>query len=116
MQPVFKNKNDLNREELTLSQNLKLTFLVLFFRTKMESSLREFDPLNKLLKSIPNKIQKAFKSQSIEWTAIDVTEQYIAVGSNVGVVFLYNRSECNVQRLETKVSLCLMAPLLLLLK
>ncbi len=66
-------------------------------------SLQEHEPLSHLLSSLPLKAQKGLSSIPIEYTCIDVSPEYIALGSTVGVVFLYDRLGQQLQRLNCKV-------------
>ncbi|XP_037687732.1 tectonin beta-propeller repeat-containing protein 2 isoform X4 [Choloepus didactylus] len=52
---------------------------------------REFCPLYYLLNAIPTKIQKGFRSVVVYLTALDANGDYIAVGSSVGMLYLYCR-------------------------
>ncbi|KFP32023.1 Tectonin beta-propeller repeat-containing protein 2, partial [Colius striatus] len=52
---------------------------------------KEFCPLYYLLNAIPAKIQKGFRSIVVYLTALDTNEDYIAVGSSIGMLYLYCR-------------------------
>ncbi|XP_020826768.1 tectonin beta-propeller repeat-containing protein 2 isoform X3 [Phascolarctos cinereus] len=52
---------------------------------------KEFCPLYYLLSAIPAKIQKGFRSIVVYLTALDTNEHYIAVGSSIGMLYLYCR-------------------------
>uniref|UniRef100_A0A8D2D1C5 Tectonin beta-propeller repeat containing 2 n=1 Tax=Sciurus vulgaris TaxID=55149 RepID=A0A8D2D1C5_SCIVU len=54
-------------------------------------TFREFCPLYYLLNSIPTKIQKGFRSIMVYLTALDTNGDYIAVGSSIGMLYLYCR-------------------------
>ncbi|XP_049646278.1 tectonin beta-propeller repeat-containing protein 2 isoform X3 [Suncus etruscus] len=54
-------------------------------------TFREFCPLYYLLNAIPTKIQKGFRSMVVYLTALDVNGDYIAVGSSIGMLYLYCR-------------------------
>uniref|UniRef100_A0A8D1M6W5 HPS5-like beta-propeller domain-containing protein n=1 Tax=Sus scrofa TaxID=9823 RepID=A0A8D1M6W5_PIG len=54
-------------------------------------TFREFCPLYSLLNAIPTKIQKGFRSVLVYLTALDANGDYIAVGSSVGMLYLYCR-------------------------
>lgn len=70
------------------------------------NDLRECEPLHQLLSQIPRKAQSGiFKTRNLTLTCIDADEAHIALGTNVGLVFLYNREDKSVQRLRTNVSL-----------
>uniref|UniRef100_A0A673X8X4 Tectonin beta-propeller repeat containing 2 n=1 Tax=Salmo trutta TaxID=8032 RepID=A0A673X8X4_SALTR len=55
------------------------------------SALREFCPLYYLLNAIPAKVQKGFRSVMVYLTALDTNSDYIAVGSSIGMLYLYCR-------------------------
>ncbi|KFQ18440.1 Tectonin beta-propeller repeat-containing protein 2 [Merops nubicus] len=52
---------------------------------------KEFCPLYYLLNAIPTKIQKGFRSIVVYLTALDTNADYIAVGSSIGMLYLYCR-------------------------
>lgn len=68
-------------------------------------NLREWSPLSDLLSKIPIRIQKTFFYQDVNITCIDVLPDFIALGSDVGIVFWYNRSTGDVQKLRSEVSI-----------
>ncbi|XP_030629595.1 tectonin beta-propeller repeat-containing protein 2 [Chanos chanos] len=66
--------------------------------------LKEFCPLYYLLNAIPAKVQKGFRSVLVYLTALDSSSDYIAVGSSIGMLYLYCRriSQMNKYNLEGK--------------
>uniref|UniRef100_A0AAZ3PF90 HPS5-like beta-propeller domain-containing protein n=1 Tax=Oncorhynchus tshawytscha TaxID=74940 RepID=A0AAZ3PF90_ONCTS len=60
-------------------------------QTPPQSALREFCPLYYLLNAIPAKVQKGFRSVVVYLTALDTNSDYIAVGSSIGMLYLYCR-------------------------
>ncbi|XP_025868412.1 tectonin beta-propeller repeat-containing protein 2 isoform X2 [Vulpes vulpes] len=54
-------------------------------------TFREFCPLYYLLNAIPTKVQKGFRSIVVYLTALDTNGDYIAVGSSIGMLYLYCR-------------------------
>ncbi|XP_027272412.1 tectonin beta-propeller repeat-containing protein 2 isoform X1 [Cricetulus griseus] len=54
-------------------------------------TFREFCPLYYLLNAIPTKIQRGFRSLLVYLTALDANSDYIAVGSSIGMLYLYCR-------------------------
>ena len=56
------------------------------------------------LSRIPEKKGFGLTSVSIEFTCIDSTEDFIAVGSNVGLVFIYHRKSAQLISFPTIVS------------
>ena len=65
--------------------------------------LREFQPLTNVLQTVPQRLQKGLFSQDVEWTCLDVTKEFLAIGTNVGIVFLYDRQKRTVERLQCPV-------------
>ena len=66
--------------------------------------LKEFQPLSRLLAKVPQKLQKGFFSQQfVEWTAVAVDSYFIAIGTSVGIVYLVDRSNGQLQKLHCKV-------------
>lgn len=62
--------------------------------------------LDYLLSQIPKKAQKGMLIQcDLHIISLDANEFFIALGSNVGVVFLYNRKTKEIERLRTHVGL-----------
>ncbi|XP_015273980.1 PREDICTED: tectonin beta-propeller repeat-containing protein 2 [Gekko japonicus] len=54
-------------------------------------TFKEFCPLYYLLNAIPTRIQKGFRSIVVYLTALDTNGDYIAVGSSIGMLYLYCR-------------------------
>ncbi|XP_014372585.1 tectonin beta-propeller repeat-containing protein 2 isoform X1 [Alligator sinensis] len=54
-------------------------------------TFKEFCPLYYLLNAIPTKVQKGFRSIVVYLTALDTNGDYIAVGSSIGMLYLYCR-------------------------
>ncbi|XP_067334854.1 tectonin beta-propeller repeat-containing protein 2 isoform X3 [Channa argus] len=68
------------------------------------SVLREFCPLYYLLNAIPPKIQRGFRSVVVYLTALDCSSDFLAVGSSIGMLYLYCRrlAHMNKYSLEGK--------------
>uniref|UniRef100_A0A672LZC1 Tectonin beta-propeller repeat-containing protein 2-like n=1 Tax=Sinocyclocheilus grahami TaxID=75366 RepID=A0A672LZC1_SINGR len=66
--------------------------------------LREFCPLYYLLNAIPAKVQKGFRSVLVYLTALDSNSDYMAIGSSIGMLYLYSRrvSQMNKYNIEGK--------------
>ena len=65
---------------------------------------REHARLDPLLSQIPKKAQHGLLLQcDLILTCIDATELYIALGTNIGLTFLYNRQDHSMQRLKSEV-------------
>ncbi|XP_053290079.1 tectonin beta-propeller repeat-containing protein 2 isoform X2 [Pleuronectes platessa] len=69
-----------------------------------QSVLREFCPLYHLLNSIPAKVQRGFRSVLVYLTAVDSSSDFLAVGSSIGMLYLYCRrlAHMNKYSLEGK--------------
>jgi len=53
--------------------------------------LQEFEPLTDLLARVPCRIQKGLLMCDVMWTCVDVTDHWIVIGTDVGVVYVYSR-------------------------
>ncbi|XP_054862089.1 tectonin beta-propeller repeat-containing protein 2 [Amphiprion ocellaris] len=69
-----------------------------------QSILREFCPLYYLLNAIPAKVQRGFRSVLVYLTALDSSSDFLAVGSSIGMLYLYCRrlAHMNKYSLEGK--------------
>ncbi|XP_030575048.1 tectonin beta-propeller repeat-containing protein 2 isoform X2 [Archocentrus centrarchus] len=69
-----------------------------------QSILREFCPLYYLLNAIPAKVQRGFRSVLVYLTALDSSSDFLAVGSSIGMLYLYCRrlAHLNKYSLEGK--------------
>ncbi|KAL1416626.1 hypothetical protein MTO96_027837 [Rhipicephalus appendiculatus] len=65
-----------------------------------EVFLKEFAPLTHLLSQLPQQAQRGLTKFAVKLTCLDVVAEYIAIGSNVGIVFLYDRTKNTVTRLR----------------
>ena len=67
--------------------------------------LREFEPLTNLLARVPRRIQKGLLMGDVTWTCVDVTDHWIVIGTDVGLVYVYNQSrETVVHQLTSQVT------------
>jgi len=67
--------------------------------------LREFEPLTNLLARVPCHIQKGLLTCDLMWTCVDVTDHWVAIGTDAGLVYLYHRpSETVVHQLTSQVA------------
>ena len=65
---------------------------------------KEHARLEPLLSQIPKKAQHGLLMQcDLILTCIDATDLYIALGTNIGLTFLYNRQDHSMQRLKSEV-------------
>lgn len=67
-------------------------------------NLREWEPINDVFRKIPPKIQRGFFFQELNVTCIDALPEFLGLGSDVGIIFWYNRLNGNVQKLRTEVN------------
>ncbi|XP_034381132.1 tectonin beta-propeller repeat-containing protein 2-like [Cyclopterus lumpus] len=74
----------------------------------LPSVLREFCPLYYLLNAIPAKVQRGFRSVLVYLTALDSSSDFLAVGSSIGMLYLYSRrlAHMNKYSLEEQSALC----------
>lgn len=66
--------------------------------------LREWAPLVNLVNKIPATVQRGLLFHDISITCVDLVDEFVALGSNVGIVFWYNRKGGSVERLQTEHS------------
>ncbi|KAG8310264.1 WD40 repeats containing protein [Homalodisca vitripennis] len=62
--------------------------------------LREWAPLSGFLKEVPLTVRRGLFLETVALTCIDVVPEYLAVGTNIGVVYWYNRETHEMQRLR----------------
>lgn len=67
--------------------------------------LREWAPLTDLFDKLPTRTGGIF-SQDIKLTCIDVLSEFLVIGTNVGIIFWYNRKRKDLQRLRCEVMSC----------
>lgn len=67
-------------------------------------TLREWAPLAMLLQQIPAKIQTGLFTHNINFTCIDAVPEFIAIGTNYGLVYWFDREKQDLQRLRCEVS------------
>ncbi|XP_049290067.1 WD repeat-containing protein CG11141 [Anopheles funestus] len=65
------------------------------------NTLREWSPLVELVNKIPSSVQRGLLFHDVSITCVDLVEEFIALGSNVGLVFWYNRKSGAIERLAT---------------
>ncbi|XP_033188086.1 WD repeat-containing protein CG11141 isoform X2 [Bombus vosnesenskii] len=63
-------------------------------------TLREWAPLAMLLQQIPAKIQTGLFTHNINFTCIDAVPEFIAIGTNYGLVYWFDREKQDLQRLR----------------
>ncbi|KAJ8955967.1 hypothetical protein NQ314_006816 [Rhamnusium bicolor] len=62
--------------------------------------LREWAPLTDLFSKLPTKSQNGIFNQEIKLTCIDVLPEFLALGTNVGIVYWFDRKKKDMQRLR----------------
>lgn len=67
------------------------------------NKVREWAVLNDLLSKLPAKLQRGIFYSDVNLTCVDVLADFIALGSDVGVVFWYNRINGNIVKLKCEV-------------
>lgn len=68
-----------------------------------EGFVREWAPCSHILNLIPPRIQTGIFSNELCLTCVDAVSEYIALGTNVGLVYWYDRKKGNIQRLRCEV-------------
>lgn len=68
------------------------------------SILQEYPLQSNFLELIPVRAQKGLSTFDLEFTCLDADGTYIAIGSNVGVVYLVNRQTDSLHKLKDNVS------------
>uniref|UniRef100_A0A1B6D2Y9 Tectonin beta-propeller repeat-containing protein 2 n=1 Tax=Clastoptera arizonana TaxID=38151 RepID=A0A1B6D2Y9_9HEMI len=66
--------------------------------------LREWAPLSRLLLEIPHTARRGIFLENVSLTCVDIIPEYIAVGTNIGVVYWYHRETHNLERLRPEKS------------
>lgn len=69
-----------------------------------EDSFREWAPLSDLFNKLPTKIQIGLFPQDVNMTCVDVLPDFIVIGTNLGIVYWYDRKKKDLQRLRCEVS------------
>ncbi|XP_056630602.1 WD repeat-containing protein CG11141 [Diorhabda sublineata] len=69
-------------------------------QNSIRPTLREWAPLTELLAKLPTKHQNGLLYQEVKIACIDVLPEFIAVGTNVGIVYWFDRSTKDIQRLR----------------
>jgi hypothetical protein len=65
--------------------------------------LREWGPMYELLSRIPLKAQKGLATLDLKLTCVAAAAEFLAIGTNVGLVYWYNRKLDLLERLKTEV-------------
>lgn len=72
-------------------------------RSEDDGVLREWAPLSGLLGEVPLTVRRGLFLENVALTCVDAIQEYIAVGTNIGVVYWYHRESHNIQRLRPEV-------------
>ncbi|KAH8348562.1 hypothetical protein KR084_008721 [Drosophila pseudotakahashii] len=67
-------------------------------------SIREWAPLTEVIEQIPARLQRGFFPANLNLTCVDATEEFLALGSDAGIVFWYNRHTGEMQKLKAEVA------------
>ncbi|XP_018575752.1 WD repeat-containing protein CG11141 [Anoplophora glabripennis] len=62
--------------------------------------LREWAPLTDLFSKLPSKSQSGIFQQEIKLTCVDVLPEFLALGTNIGIVYWFDRKKKDIQRLR----------------
>ncbi|XP_022255811.1 WD repeat-containing protein CG11141-like isoform X2 [Limulus polyphemus] len=62
--------------------------------------LQEFSPLTHLLGTIPLQAQRGLFTMDIKLTCVDAIDEFVVLGSSIGVVFMYHRRRCETRKLR----------------
>ncbi|XP_046400254.1 WD repeat-containing protein CG11141 isoform X2 [Ischnura elegans] len=63
-------------------------------------TLREWTPMSRLLQKIPLKAQRGLFTHDLNLTCVDCLPDYLVLGTNVGLVYWYDRRKDELQRLR----------------
>lgn len=69
-----------------------------------DDSFREWAPLSDLFNRLPTKIQNGLFPQDVNMTCVDALSDFIVLGTNLGVVYWYDRKKKDLQGLRCEVS------------
>lgn len=69
-----------------------------------EGFVREWAPCNHMLSLIPQRVQNGLFSSELQLTCVDAVSEYVALGTNIGLVYWYDRKKGNIQRLRCEAS------------
>jgi len=67
-------------------------------------NFREWSPLSNLLAKIPLKAQKNYATMDLSFTCIAVDSKFLAIGTNVGLLYWYDREHDLLERLKIEVT------------
>lgn len=64
---------------------------------------REWAPLTALMQKMPTKIQVGLFGQDVNFTCLDAVDEFLAIGTNHGFVYWYNRRTKELETLGCEV-------------
>lgn len=68
------------------------------------ANIKEWNLLTDLLNKLPTKLQKGIFYNDLILTCVNVLKEFIALGTDSGVILWYNRKNGEMQRLRCEVS------------
>ncbi|KAJ8898361.1 hypothetical protein PR048_003721 [Dryococelus australis] len=69
--------------------------------------LQEWAPLTDFLQQVPLRAQRGLFTYELNLTCVDCLPDFLVVGTNLGLVYWYNRKTCDLQRLRCEVCIIL---------
>lgn len=66
-------------------------------------TLREWAPLTDLFNKLPTKVQIGLFPQDVKVTCIDALPEFLVLGTNVGIIYWYDRKKGTLERLRCEV-------------
>lgn len=67
------------------------------------SGLREYSSVSYCLNKIPLKVRRGLSIVEVQFKCFDVVEEFIAIGTNIGVIYWCNRKTNEIERLRPEV-------------
>ncbi|XP_061392764.1 WD repeat-containing protein CG11141 [Musca vetustissima] len=65
-------------------------------------TIREWAPLTDVFDRIPTRISRGLFPADLNITCVDAIEEFIALGSDAGIIFWYNRDSGQIQKLKSE--------------
>lgn len=69
------------------------------------ANIKEWNLLTDLLNKLPTKLQKGIFYNDLILTCVNVLKDFIALGTDCGVILWYNRKNGEMQRLRCEVNI-----------
>jgi tectonin beta-propeller repeat-containing protein 2 len=67
--------------------------------------LREWAPLTALLSQVPQRVQRGIFWDDLNLTCVDALPEFLAVGTNAGLVLWFDRGSGHLQKLKCEVAI-----------